>query len=94
MYQVADSPDVLLVVSASVQRPNAPGVAWSVVLKISSHRLSIEGAVEVDEESGSVREVFSLNTEAATAVEAAELIRQYSEEVCSQREWIGNGGAT
>jgi hypothetical protein len=94
IYQVADSPDVLLGVSASVQRPNAPGVAWSVVLKVSPHRLSIEGAVEVDEESGSVKEVFSLNTEAATAAEAADLVSRYSEEVCAQRAWIGYGGAS
>jgi hypothetical protein len=93
IYQVGDSPDVWLGVSTSIDPPNGLGVDWSVFLRISIQRLSVEGAVEVNEDAeGNVRVVFSLNSEAATASEAASLIRRFSEEVCAQRAWIGYPG--
>jgi hypothetical protein len=91
IHKVADTTDVMLSVGASVNPPGALYVGWSVALMVEPERLTVTGMIEADEAVESTREVFKLNSEARTAEEAAELIRQYSEEVCAQRAWIGYG---
>lgn len=43
------------------------------------------------DKAGHVDEAFRLSDEAASATDAADLIRRYSSEVCAQRSWTAEG---
>ena len=85
IYQVADSDDVLVVLSVGGTDDQSTEWSWVTSVRTNGDRLEIEGSVSADPLEGDQLNTFERSASAADADDAARLVRELAVEVCSHR---------